>query len=155
MKVNYNYKDSKKKLHKRKKNNLTTLFSAESMIAWWGQNYHYLNILFSSNIFWLLMSMFTRNSTICNFTLYWQFVPRCFSNIKITTTCNFRVNIFPSSPVLAGTIFSFELLSLVFTTVANSRCCQMNCFCKNWRKTALPARRGRYAQLAESCLIFS
>lgn len=101
------------------------------------------------------MPAFTWTGTICNFTLYWQFVPHCFSNIKITTTCNFRVNIFPSSPVLAGTIFGFELLSLVFTTIASITGCQMNCFCKNWRKTALPARRGRYAQLAESRLFLS
>lgn len=35
MKVNYNYKDSKKKkaTQKEKKNNLTILFSAESMTA--------------------------------------------------------------------------------------------------------------------------
>lgn len=88
------------------------------------------------------MSVFTCTSTICNFTLYWQFVPHCSSNIKITTTCNFRVNIFPSSPVLAGTVFGLELLSPVFTTIASIAGCQMNCFRKNLKKNSITCQKG-------------
>lgn len=88
------------------------------------------------------MSVFTCTSTICNLTLHWQFVPHCFPNIKITTTCNFRVNIFPSSPVLAGTIFGLELRSPVFTTIASITSCQRNCFFKNLKKNSVTCQKG-------------
>lgn len=149
MKVNYNYTHAKKKSQKRK---TTSSLDYSVQQAWWCQNYHYLNNLFFFKHVLILNVSVHLDCTICNFTLYWQFVLCCFSNIKITTTCNFRVNIFPSSPVLAGIIFGFELLSLVFTTVASTAGCQMNCFCKNCRKQAWPARRGRHAQLVQSRL---
>lgn len=91
-----------------------------------------------------------RRNAICNFIVLTQFVPQCFPTIKITTTCDLRVNIFPGSPALAAVpgVLSYYPRYSARLPAAPAAARRQRGISESGREAALAARRGRGAPLA-------